>query len=210
MKNSFFQLLSFFFLLQITLAARGVCVFELDNTLLGVKEGLSRAAIAACKSKGYALGINTAAPSAVCKFDNVDRLKALGLSVPKAAWLCSGNLPTTPQNKLRNMGKIQVVYGSTKTCTLLFDNTKANTDYLTQNGFPAVQVNTDDKGISSKNLAHAMDKLKGCDGKSTDTGKATTKIDEDQNTYLATAERIREMSRRLFMIFPNMAMLPKN
>jgi hypothetical protein len=71
-------------------------------------------------------------------------------------------------------------------------------------------VNTDDKGISSKNLADAMDRFKGCDGKSTDTGKATTEIDEDQNTYLATAERIRDMSRRLFMIFPNMAMLPKN
>ena len=83
-------------IINTSLSKVGVCVFDIDNTLLDVDENLSKAAIARCKNEGYKLAINTAEPPAVCRFDNVDRLAALGLTIPKEVWLCDDDAPTSP------------------------------------------------------------------------------------------------------------------
>jgi phosphoserine phosphatase len=52
--------------------AQGVCVFDLDRTLIGVEDKrLSRAAVKACEDMGYKLAINTAAPSGLCDVSRV-------------------------------------------------------------------------------------------------------------------------------------------
>jgi hypothetical protein len=47
--------------------AQGVCVFDLDRTLIGVEDKrLSRAAVKACEDMGYKLAISTTTPSGLC------------------------------------------------------------------------------------------------------------------------------------------------
>ena len=201
MKNLLLKTSTFLFFLQITLAARGVCVFEINNTLLNVSESLSKAAIAACKSKGYGLGINTVS-SKTQKVDiPMEKLVAMGLKgLDHAnAWLFHGPIRTIQQDKFVNMSKLSKFYGSTNACTLLFDNDKKIVDFLNEKGFAAVQVNTDGQGISSKNLADAMDRLKNCDGES-----AGTRIRIAQQNFYPEyyMKKISDVSRKLFSIFP--------
>jgi phosphoglycolate phosphatase-like HAD superfamily hydrolase len=76
--------------------AQGVCVFDLDGTLIGVKNtSLSRMAVKACEDAGYKLAVNTAEPSGLCAawrvIQNAPRSGvSYGENVPKKMWMCRG------------------------------------------------------------------------------------------------------------------------
>jgi hypothetical protein len=76
--------------------AQGVCVFDLDSTLIGVKNtSLSRMAVKACEDAGYKLAVNTAEPSGLCAVWRLIKNAArsgvsYGENVPKKMWMCRG------------------------------------------------------------------------------------------------------------------------
>ncbi len=69
-KNQQMRVASFIMLIlavSYSQQAQGVCVFDLDGTLIGVKNtSLSRMAVKACEDAGYKLAVNTAEPSGLC------------------------------------------------------------------------------------------------------------------------------------------------
>ena len=145
-----------------TYGSGGVCVFDLDGTVIGVDASLSRGAIEVCKQEGFALAVNTAESYSGCSYNRA-RVESLGLQVPDDVYLCyEEDAGGVVESKLENMYTIARYYGSSKSCTLLFDDTGANIKYVSENGFAAQQVDTEDDGISKGELQSGLAQLQGC------------------------------------------------
>jgi len=140
-----------------------VCVFDIDGTLLnGVDESLSRAAIQACKDKGYSLAVNTAENKNECA-GNRGRLAALGLSVPDQVYTCLSNYDWGTSKSL-NMRTISSYYTSPSKCTLLFDDNQGNIDAVKKSGWLGQKIHNSrsQPGISPSELQQALAQLANC------------------------------------------------
>jgi hypothetical protein len=151
--------------------AQGVCVFDLDGTLIGVKNtSLSRAAVKACEDAGYKLAINTAEPSGLCALWRVIKNAprsgvSYGKNVPKKMWMCRGLNLWSTKSKIANMKTAMAYYKTTKKCMVLFDDNAENVKAVTGAGFQGIQINRSGQGISFDDRAAGLAKLKGCDGR---------------------------------------------
>jgi hypothetical protein len=150
--------------------AQGVCVFDLDGTLILNKDkSLSKAAVKACEDAGYKLAINTAEPNGFClawsKFQNAPRSGvSYGKNVPKEMWMCRGLHFHQTKSKIANMVKAMAYYKTTKECMVLYDDNAGNVEAVIGAGFQGMHINHDGQGISAADGAAGLAKLKGCDG----------------------------------------------
>ena len=153
-----------------TQQAQGVCVFDLDSTLILVKDrSLSRAAVKACEDAGYKLAINTAEPSGLClAWSMIQDAPKSGVSygenVPKSMWMCRGFHFFQKNAKIANMKTAMAYYKTTKECMVLYDDNAGNVKAVIGAGFQGMNINHDGQGISAADGAAGLAKLKGCDG----------------------------------------------
>eukprot|EP00940_MAST-03C_sp_MAST-3C-sp2_P003232 g3232.t1 len=147
-------------------ATTKVCVFDLDNTVLGVSQPRAMVAVEACKEAGYALAVNTAESSEACA-SNRERVASLGIDCSNDVYLCyEDGADSVTRSKLDNMEKISQFYDTSPACTLLFDDRAETVRFVSENGFASQHVNEDGDGISKNELASAMRTLLNCDTES--------------------------------------------
>jgi hypothetical protein len=150
--------------------AQGVCVFDLDRTLVGVRDkDLSRAAVKACEDMGFKLAINTTTPSGLCSLMRfLHGMEGAGLhygkNVPNDMWMCRGWNFRGKKAKTENMRTAMDFYKTTKECMVLYDVNAKDVRYVNHAGFQAIKVNHNKKGISAAESAAGLAMLKGCFG----------------------------------------------
>jgi hypothetical protein len=150
--------------------AQGVCVFDLDRTLIGVEDkDLSRAAVKACEEMGFKLAINTTTPSGLCGLkrffhDLISAGVSYGKNVPNDMWMCRGMNFRGKKAKTDNMKTAMEFYNTTKECMVLYDDNAKDVRYVNHAGFQAIKVNHDSQGISAAESAAGLAMLKGCFG----------------------------------------------
>jgi hypothetical protein len=151
--------------------AQGVCVFDLDGTLTGVKNtSLTTQAVKACEDAGYKLAVNTAETNGLCALARVIQKGyrsgvSYGENVPKKMWMCRGWHLTSKGSKIANMKTAMAYYKTTKQCMVLFDDKAENVKAVTSAGFQGIQVNINGQGISFGEKRAGLAKLKGCNGR---------------------------------------------
>jgi len=140
-----------------------VCVFDIDGTTLNdVDTSLTTTAVETCRKNGHAMAVNTAEDDYYCQ-QNKPKLQQLGLYVPDPVYTCLQPNMDWGHSKTHNMDTIRQFYGTSKRCTLLFDDNSGNIHAVTSAGYGGQLVHTQQKGISPSELQQAMDKLDACD-----------------------------------------------
>ena len=132
-------------------AAKGVCVFDIDNTLTC---GDAARAVQACRDKDYNIAVNTARPVGWLE----PRLAALGLPAPNTpAFVHNPHsyLQTPAQRaaaKARGMDKIADLFGTKN--LILFDDLEENVAAVRDAGYRAQQVSQNGRcGITKNDLS---------------------------------------------------------
>ena len=153
--------------------SRGVCVFDLDGTVLCRSPAQAKAAVAACTAAGLGLGVNTAEDFALLS-RNAETVEGLGFP----SWVLRSNatqyLGSAKRRrfghgeaghaaaKVEGMAQIAAFYGAPTRCVLLFDDLSSNTEAVVAAGFAAVQVSQDVCGITSSHVQDAIAQLAAC------------------------------------------------
>ena len=168
--TKFASLLIIMLALNYSQQTRGVCVFDLDGTLIMVKnKQLSRDAVKACRDKGFGIAINTAEPTPICSVwqwvqGAKDAGVEKGVNVPTEMWMCRGMHLHKTSGKIANMKTAMKYYNSSAACMVLFDDKTSNVSAIRGAGFKAQQINRDGQGISASELTTALNQIRGCSG----------------------------------------------